>query len=81
MNIIEARAIVARVGKQCSGLDRVGGLVAELEWLDGQGNATQAGETVRTLDDRAGHYEDGRFVGGRKIAEAMRMCRAFPVAS
>jgi hypothetical protein len=78
MDITTARTIIAAAAKNARGLSRVEALVKELESLDRLGNATQAGETVRTLDDLAGHYADGRFVGGRSIAAALRMTQANP---
>ncbi len=78
MDITTARTIIAAAAKNARGLSRVEALVKELESLDGFGNATQAGETVRTLDDLAGHYADGRFVGGRSIATALRMTQSNP---
>lgn len=69
---LSPKEIVARVAKVARGLTRVGVLVDELAERDALGNATMAGETVRTLDDLAGFYEGGRFYGGREIAAAMR---------
>ena len=78
MDITTARTITTAAAKSARGLSRVEALVKELESLDGLGNATQAGETVRTLDDLAGHYSGGRFVGGRQIAQALRMTQGWP---
>jgi hypothetical protein len=64
--------IVHLAAQRARGLDRVEPLVQELERYDALGNAAMAGETVRTLDDLAGFYVDGKFVGGRQIARALR---------
>ena len=35
-------------------------------------------EPGNALDDLAGHYSGGRFVGGRQIAQALRMTQGWP---
>ena len=78
MDITTARTIIAAAARNAKGLSRIESVVHDLEWHDGLGNTTQAGEDVRTLDELAGHYSGGRFVGGREIARALRMTQCWP---
>lgn len=77
MDITTARTIIAASFRR-SRPSRVVPLCEEIETLDRSGDTARADEAVRTLDDLAGHYTDGRFVGGRQIAKALRMTQANP---
>lgn len=73
MDIETARQIVHVAAQRAHGLDRIQALADELKRYDDLGNATLADETVRTLDDLAGHYRDGKFIGGRDIIAALKL--------
>ena len=68
-----AREIVAQVAPTAKKAGRLLSLVEKMTWLDGLGDCDGAGRCVSKIDDLAGHYRDGQWVGGRTIAHALCM--------
>jgi hypothetical protein len=74
-DLLTARAIWHQAMTSSAG--RLPGLLQEMASLESNGDATGAGEVGRTIENLAGHFVDGQFVGASRIRRAGELCRAF----
>lgn len=71
-----AKAIVAHALRRAGGRNiDFDSLLREHERMVHLGDTARAEEVSRTIEDLAGHFVDGRFVGATQIAEAFRLVR------
>lgn len=74
-DLLAARAVWHQAMTASSG--RIVSLLEEWETLVSRGNVTNAGEVRRAIEDLAGHFRDGAFVGASQIRSAGETCRTF----
>lgn len=70
MTTQDATDIMARVLRMRGVAGRLSSLLHEREWKGGLGETATVGEIDRTIEDLAGHWHEGRFVGAKLIAQA-----------